>query len=194
MNGKGGGESIISVLKQLLIQRHNFRSHIQDNWYLQLTIFVTLLKYFYIVGLWLKGFKLEIFFLKNYLLLYSFYSGLCWVLGVPAGSVVVELNPLACGILVLWDHALCNGRWILNRWTTREVPEVFLKSEVNLLSVTCTAVWADPVCFATCVCSHRSTPTSVQLSWPWMFLPPGLCKDSFLSLGSSPQGPSLTTF
>ena len=94
MNWKGRGESIISVLMQLLIQRHNFRSHIQDNWHLQLTLFV--------IGLWLKGFKLEIFVFKNYLFIYSFYSGMCWVLGVPTVSVVVELNPLACGILVPW--------------------------------------------------------------------------------------------
>lgn len=48
------------------------------------------------------------------------------------------------------------------------------------------SVWADPVCFSTFICSHFSTPTSVQLSWPWVFLPPGLCKDSFLSGMSSP--------
>ena len=46
-----------------------------------------------------------------------------------SGSVVVAHGfscPVACIILVPWarnpTHALCIGRWVLNHWTTREVP------------------------------------------------------------------------
>ena len=189
MNWKGRGESIISVLMQLLIQRHNFGSHIQDNWHLQLTLFV--------IGLWLKGFKLEIFVFKNYLFIYSFYSGMCWVLGVPTVSVVVELNPLACGILVPWPGIEPMSSAMEGGLLTAGPPGKFWKKSwsQSLMSLVWhpLSVWADPVCFSTFICSHFSTPTSVQLSWPWVFLPPGLCKDSFLSLGCPPQGPSLTT-
>lgn len=54
------------------------------------------------------------------------------------------------------------------------------------------SVWADPVYISTLISSHFSTLPSTQPSWPWMLLPPGLCKGSFLSLGRPPQGPTLT--
>ena len=55
------------------------------------------------------------------------------------GFFVVALRlscPVACGISVLgtwdWTSVLCIWRWILNHWTTSEVPEVFILRPIKL--------------------------------------------------------------
>ena len=55
----------------------------------------------------------------GFLIVVTFLLGLvAQVLGTQA-SVVVEL-------LLNWTSVLCSSRWVLNHWTTREVPIQFL--------------------------------------------------------------------
>ena len=76
--------------------------------------------------------------ISNFLFFYIFYLFGCGrSLLQHAGSLVVVQGlscPMACGILVQslardWTRIPCIARQILNPWTTREVPPIFLKKK-----------------------------------------------------------------
>lgn len=73
---------------------------------------------------------------------------------------------------------------------------VLVESKFSLLSVTCVI---NLLCDLTPIylCLYllpllHTHPAAQQPSWPWLFLPPGLCKDSFLCLRCPPRDPALT--
>ena len=107
---------------------------------------VSHLSIFFLIFLWVN---MSISY--NSILICRFFWGVCWVFlaawdfiscsALASLVVACELScPLACRILRAWwrieSVSPCIGRWILNHWTTREVPEVFIKVIITTTSFT----------------------------------------------------------